>query len=94
VAFRQIRRQINARLVVNGFFQIQEQDYDKTFAQVVPVDSLRLLVSIITSNGFVPQQLDVTAAFLYGELKDTIYMHLLEGYSDSNKIAHLKRYIY
>jgi hypothetical protein len=54
----------------------------------------RLLLSIIAANGFVPQQLDVKAAFLYGELKQTIYMHLPEGYRDGNKVAHLKRCIY
>jgi hypothetical protein len=83
-----------ARLVAKGFSQIQGQDYDETFAPVVRFDSLRLLLSIVAANGFVPQQLDVKAAFLYGELKETIYMRLPEGYRDGNKVAHLKRCIY
>jgi hypothetical protein len=45
-------------------------------------------------NSLGPQQLDVKAAFLYGKLKETIYMHLSEGYRESNKVAHLKKYIY
>jgi hypothetical protein len=57
-------------------------------------DSLRFLLSIVGANGLVPQQLDVKAVFLYGELKETIYMHLPEGYRDSNKVAHLKSGIY
>jgi hypothetical protein len=80
--------------VAKRFSQIAGQDYDVTFAPVVPFDSLRLLLSIVTANGFVPQQLDVNAAFLYGELKETIYMRLPEGYRDGNKVAHLKRCIY
>jgi hypothetical protein len=61
---------------------------------VVPFDSLRLLLSIVAANSFVPQQLDVKAAFLYGELKETIYMRLSEGYTDGNKVAHLKKCTY
>jgi hypothetical protein len=52
------------------------------------------LLSIVAANGFVPKQLDVKAAFLYGELKETIYMRLPEGYWDGNKVAHLKRCTY
>jgi hypothetical protein len=83
-----------ARLVAKGFSQIQGQDYNEMFAPIVHFNSLRLLVSIVPANGFVPLQLDFKAAVLYGELKETIYMHLPEGYRDGNKVAHLKRCIY
>jgi uncharacterized protein (DUF1330 family) len=53
-----------ARLVAKGFSPIQGQDYDETFALVVRFDSLRHLLSIVAANGFVPQQLDIKAAFL------------------------------
>jgi hypothetical protein len=42
----------------------------------------------------VPLQLDVKTAFLDGELKETIYIHLPEGYRDSHKVTYLKWYIY
>jgi hypothetical protein len=80
--------------VAKGYSQILGQYYDETFAPLFRFDSLRLLLWIVTANGFVSQQLDVKAAFLYGELKETIYMHLPEGYRDGNKVAHLKRCIY
>jgi hypothetical protein len=51
-------------------------------------------LSIVAVNGFVPQQLDVKAAFLYGELKETIYMPSLRVIGMRNKVAHLKRCIY
>jgi hypothetical protein len=86
--------QFKARLVAKEISQIQEQDYDETFGPVLPFDCLRLLLSIVAAHGFVPQQLDVKAAFLYGELKEAIYMRLPEGYRDGNKVAHLKRCIY
>jgi hypothetical protein len=83
-----------ARLVAKGFSQIQGQDYDETFTEVVHFDSLHLLLSIVAANGFVPQQLDFNPLFLYGELEETIYMRLPEGYRDGNKVAYLKRCIY
>jgi hypothetical protein len=82
------------RLVAKGFSQIQGLDYYETFAPVVRFDSMRLLLSIVAANGFLPHQLDIKAAFLYCELKETIYMRLPEGYRNGNKVAHLKRCIY
>lgn len=51
-------------------------------------------MAIVAAKRFVPQQLDVKAAFLYGELKENIYMRLPEGYRNGTKVAHLKRCIY
>jgi hypothetical protein len=69
-----------ARSLVKEFWQIQEQDYYDTFAPMVHFNSLRLLLSNITANGFVPQQLDIKSTSIYGELKEAIYMHLPEDY--------------
>jgi hypothetical protein len=80
--------------VAKGLSQIQGQDDDETFALVVRFDSLRLVLSIVAMNGFGYQQLDIEAAFLYGELKETIYIRLPEGYRDGNKVAQLKMCIY
>jgi hypothetical protein len=83
-----------ARLVPNGFSHNQGQDCDETFAPLGGVDSLQRLLSIVAANGFIPQQLEVKAAFLYGTFKETIYMRLSKGYRDRNKVPHLKRCIY
>jgi hypothetical protein len=56
------------RLVAKGFSQIQGQDYNETFAQVVLFDSLHILLPIVAANGFVPHQLAVKAAFCMASL--------------------------
>jgi hypothetical protein len=80
--------------VAKGFSQIQGQDYDEMFATVVSFDSLHLLLSIVAANGFVLQELVFIAAFLYGALIETIYMHLSDGYWDDNTVAYLMRCIF
>jgi hypothetical protein len=80
--------------VAKGFSQIQGHKYDEMVVPVVDFDSLSLLSSIEPANGFVPQQLNVKAAILYAELKETIYIDLPEGYRDGNDVPHLKKLIY
>ena len=65
-----------ARLVAKGFTQRPGVDFDEIYAPVVRYDSLRLLLALATINGWIPTQIDIKAAFLYGELKEEIYMEL------------------
>jgi hypothetical protein len=51
-------------------------------------------LSILAENDFVAHQLDVTAAFLYSELKESIDISQPNGYRDTNTVAYLKRFIY
>ncbi|KAI1001438.1 Retrovirus-related Pol polyprotein from transposon TNT 1-94 [Podosphaera aphanis] len=83
-----------ARYVAKGFSQIHGLDYDETFAPVVRFDSLRLLLAISASKKWKPRQLDIKTAFLYGILKEEIYLELPEGYRKENHVARLKRCIY
>jgi len=83
-----------ARLVAKGFSQILGQDYDDIFAPVVHYDSLRLLLALSACKGWRPRQLDVKTAFLYGILKEEVYMDLPEGSRLDGMVAELKRCIY
>jgi hypothetical protein len=83
-----------ARLVAKGFSQVEGLDYDELFAPVVRFDSLRLLLAISAQFGWVPAQMDVTAAFLYPELPDELFMQLPEGQRQPGKVARLRKCIY
>ena len=83
-----------ARLVAKGFSQVEGLDYDELFAPVVRFDSLRLLIALSAHKGWVPAQMDVTAAFLYPNLTDEIFMHLPEGLKQPGKVARLRKCIY
>ena len=71
-----------ARLVAKGFTQRPGVDFDEIYAPVVRYDSLRLLLALATKNGWIPTQIDIKAAFLYGKLKEEIYMELPPGYGN------------
>ena len=68
-----------ARLVAQGFIQIKGADYDETFCPVVRMESLRTVVGLAVRNGLKLHQLDVTTAFLNGDLEEDVYMRQPEG---------------
>jgi len=82
-----------ARLVAQGFSQQLGTDFDEIFSPVVHYDSLRLLIALSCHLQWIPDQLDIKGAFLYGYLKD-IYMKPSEGYEKAGYYAKLNRSIY
>ena len=83
-----------ARAVAKGFSQIPGYDFDETFAPVIRYESLRFLLAICAKNRWRPRQFDVKSAFLYGELKEEVYMRPLPGFSDGDKVWKLNRCLY
>ena len=70
------------------------QDYDETYAPVTRYESIRLLLAHALQTGAQFHQLDVTSAFLYGELQEEIYMKPPPGYPTPGKACRLKKCIY
>lgn len=83
-----------ARYVAQGFSQTQGLDFDEIFAPVARYDSLRLLLAIAAHFKWKPRQLDIKTAFLYGLLKEEVYMELPEGSRVDGHVAKLNRCIY
>jgi hypothetical protein len=69
-----------ARLVAKGFTQIFGINYDATYAPVVKLETLRLLLSFAASNGSVIHQANVKNVYLNAELKEELYMELPPHY--------------
>jgi hypothetical protein len=86
-----------ARLVAKGFSQMYGIDYTETFSPVVSYPALRLLIALAARLELKINHLDVTAAFLNGELTEEIYMKQPEGFVKpgmENKVWLLKKAIY
>ena len=86
-----------ARLVAQGFSQKFGTDYDETFCPVVRMESIRTLIALAIQNGLKLHQIDVTTAFLNGELKEEVFMKQPEGFivkGQEDLVCRLKRSIY
>ena len=72
-------------MVAQGFLQRCGRDYDKIFSPVIRFESLRTLIALAVQKGLQLHQLDITAAFLNGELEEDVFMRQPEDFVEKGK---------
>ena len=86
-----------ARLVAKGYSQQEGIDYNETFAPVMKIQSLRVLLALANQRQAHLHQMDVTTAFLYGDLEEDLYMAQPEGQAKPGEeamVCKLRKSIY
>ena len=86
-----------ARLVAQGCTQRFGLDYEETFSPVVRFESVRSVLALGAQHKLQLHQMDVSTAFLHGELPEEVYMTQPEGFIEQGKehlVCRLKRSIY
>lgn len=68
-----------ARLTAHGFKQREGEDFNETFAAVAQMKSFRATVALSRELDLRMTQIDISNAFLHGELEEEIYMEFPEG---------------
>ncbi|GJV96434.1 putative reverse transcriptase domain-containing protein [Tanacetum coccineum] len=85
---RSIVMKNKARLVAQGFSQEKGIDYDEVFAPVARIETIRLFLAFASYMGFTVYQMDVKSSFLYGIIKEEVYVHQPLSFVDP---AHLNK---
>jgi hypothetical protein len=84
-----------ARWVAKGYSQVEGIDYNELYAAVAHKDTIRVFLSLVNYFDLECDQVDIVAAFLNGDLEETIFMDPPQG-SDlpSSKVLRLRKSLY
>ena len=84
-----------ARLVAGGHRQVAGVDYEEVFAPVTRWTTLRLLLSKVAQEQLHITAVDISNAFLYGTLKEEVYMSQPALFDDgTGRVCRLKKTLY
>ena len=76
-----------ARLVCQGFKQIEGIDFHETFSSQARLPSIKLLLFLVNMYDLDLFSFDIKTFFLYGEMKEDVFMEQPPGYADGKKNA-------
>ena len=83
------------RFSASGFRQVFGLDYNGTFAPVGKYTTARALLMIATARDYEIHQMDISSAFLHGDLEEEVYLTQTQGFEDgSDKVLKLKKTLY
>nr|GEW92944.1 hypothetical protein [Tanacetum cinerariifolium] len=86
-----------SRLVAKGYAQKEGVDFEESFAPVARLEAVRLFIAYAAHKSFTIYQMDVKTAFLYGPLKEEVYVNQPDGFVDPyhhDKVYRLKNALY
>ena len=73
-------------MAARGFTQVQGFDFNEVFYPVVRHTSIRILLAITAQLDLYLEQMDITTAFLHGDLKERILMDQPKGFKVKGEV--------
>nr|GFA19480.1 copia protein [Tanacetum cinerariifolium] len=86
-----------SHLVAKGYAQKEGVDFEESFAPVARLEVVRLFIAYATHKSFTVYQMDVKTTFLYGPLKEEVYVNQPDGFVEPyhpDKVYRLKKALY
>nr|GFA56160.1 hypothetical protein [Tanacetum cinerariifolium] len=86
-----------SRLVAKGYAQKKGVDFEESFALVARLEAVRLFIVYAAHKSFTIYQMDVKTPFLYGPLKEEVYVNQPDGFVDPyhpDQVYRLKKALY
>nr|GFB11795.1 retrovirus-related Pol polyprotein from transposon TNT 1-94 [Tanacetum cinerariifolium] len=86
-----------SRLVAKGYAQKEGINFEESFAPVARLEVVRLFITYAAHKSFIVYQTDIKTVFLYGPLKEEVYVNQPDGFVDPyhlDKVYRLKKALY
>ena len=86
-----------AQLIACGFVQPEGIDFEKVFALVARMESVRLLLAMAIAKDWRIHHLDIKSTFLNGELIETVFVKQALGFAvkgAEHKVLKLRKVLY
>nr|GEX48967.1 hypothetical protein [Tanacetum cinerariifolium] len=86
-----------SRFVAKRYAQKEGVDFEESFAPVARLEAVWLFIADAAHKSFTVYQMDVKITFLYGPLKEEVYVNQPDGFVDPyhpDKVYRLKRALY
>ncbi|GJR22693.1 integrase, catalytic region, zinc finger, CCHC-type containing protein [Tanacetum coccineum] len=83
-------------VLCKGYAQKEGIDFEESFAPVAWLEAVRLFIAYAAHKSFTVYQMDVKTTFLYGPLKEVVYINQPDGFVayHPDKVYHLKKALY
>lgn len=78
-----------ARLVAQGYSQVEGLDFGKTFAPVAGLESIRILIGFASCFDIKSFQMDVKSAFLNGKISELVFVEQHPSFEDPKNPNHV-----
>ncbi|GJR79050.1 retrovirus-related pol polyprotein from transposon TNT 1-94 [Tanacetum coccineum] len=80
-----------------GYAQKEGINFEESFAPVARLETVRLFIAYVAHKSFTVYQMDMKIAFLYGPLKEEVYVNQPDGFVDPyhpDQVYRLKKALY
>jgi hypothetical protein len=78
-----------ARLVAQGYTQVEGLDFGETFAPVARLEAIRILLAYACAHNIKLYQMDVKSAFLNGKISELVYVEQPPCFEDPKRPNHM-----